>query len=156
MFFDRYSAHNYYQLPFVFPVAFFGAQGLQSLRVLARAGRRFARPAWRAARLAVPLAALAAAAWGWTGLTELRTSDHAVELTRQRGEWIRDHTSRDDYVIYVFDGTVDDWNPAFLYFARRDGYNLPLRQATPERLAGLAERTPADSGACSSSPSTRK
>ena len=143
VFFDRYPPHNYYQLPFVLPLAFFGAQGLQGLRVLGRAGRRLGRPAWRAARHGVALVALATAALGWTGFREMARSPQSVEVIRSRGEWIRDHTSPDDYVIYVFDGTVDDWNPAFLYFARRDGYDLPGSLATPSRLSeigALAQR----------------
>jgi hypothetical protein len=142
VFFDRFPPHNYYQLPFVFPVAFFGAQGLERLRVLARAGRRFRRPWWGVARLAVPLVALVTAAWSWNGFRELNTSSHVVEAIRNRGEWIREHTNPDDYVIYVFEGTTDDWNPAYLYFARRTGYDLPRSEATPARLAEVGAQAP--------------
>jgi hypothetical protein len=138
VFFDRYPPHNYYQLPFVFPLAFFGAQGLEGLRVMARAGRRSSRPWRRASLAAVAVAIVATGFWSVTGFRALARSNNAVELIRSRGEWVRDHTLPGDYVVYVFEGTDDDWNPAYLYFARRDGYNLPSAEATPARVAEVA------------------
>jgi hypothetical protein len=138
VFFDRYPPHNYYQLPFVFPLAFFGGQGLHGLRVMARAGRRSSRPWRRAALAAVAVAIVATGYWSVTGFRALARSNSAVELIRSRGEWIRDHTLPGDYVVYVFEGTADDWNPSYLYFARRDGYNLPSSEATPARVAEVA------------------
>jgi hypothetical protein len=140
VFFDRYPPHNYYQLPFVFPLAFFGAQGLQSLRVLARAGRRSGRPLLRATRALVPLAILATGAWSWTGFKELAASSQTTQATRSRGEWIHRHTRTGDYVIYILDGPADDWNPTFLYFAHRDGRTLSARETTPARLTALEAR----------------
>ena len=125
VFFDRYPPHNYYQLPLVFPIAFFGAQGLQGLRVVARARRRGPRALRWAAVAVVPIAIVATALSSWTGFHTLASSNRAVEVIRSRGEWIREQTRPEDYVIYIFDGSTDDWNPAYLYFARRadiEGY----------------------------------
>jgi hypothetical protein len=139
VFFHLYQAHNYYQLPLVFPVAFFGAQGLQGLRLLARASRRARKSAWLVARVASPLVVLVAGLWGAAALGWLTTSSEAIGIHRSRGEWIREHTHVDDYVIYTFPGTgeADPWNPLYLYFAKRRGYDLPSDEVTPERLAAI-------------------
>jgi len=138
VFFDLYPPHNYYQLPFVLPVAFFGAQGLEGLRVVARAGRRRTRPWWRPALAAVVVAVLATGFWSWTGFRELATSSRATEVLRARGEWVRARTEPQDYVIYVYAGAPNNWTPAYLYFARRDGRNLLAAETTPARVAAIA------------------
>jgi hypothetical protein len=140
VFFDRFPPHNYYQLPFVLPLAIFGAQGLEDLRVQARAGRRYGRPTLWAAHALVPLAILANGVWSWRGFSEMAASSRTTEVTRSRGEWIGAHTGPDDFVIYIHDGSRGDWNPAFLYFAHRDGYNLSLSETTTARLAALGAR----------------
>ena len=140
VFFDRYPPHNYYQLPFVFPLAFFAAQGLQALRVRARAARHSSRPRRWLFAGALPVVVLAAAFFSWSGFRALAGSNRAVELIRSRGAWIREHTRPDDYVVYLFEGSADDWNPAYLYFARRNGYNLPLGELGPPELAALSAR----------------
>jgi hypothetical protein len=139
VFFHLYRPHNYYQLPLVFPIAFFGAQGLEGLRLLARAGRRSGRPVWPAARVAVPILVLAAGVWGWAAFGRLAVSSEAIEVLRSRGEWIRERTNADDYVIYTFpaNGEADPWNPLYLYYAKRRGYDLPSGEVTPARLAAI-------------------
>jgi hypothetical protein len=43
-------------------------------------------------------------------------------------------------VVYLIDGDTDDWDPAYLYFAGREGRNLPLGRATGAELAAVGAR----------------
>jgi hypothetical protein len=88
----------------------------------------------------VSVAVLATAFWSWRGFRDLSTSTQATEVIRARGEWIRAHTGPHDFVVYVCEGSADNWNPAYLYFARRDGQNLLREDATPVRVAAIAAR----------------
>jgi hypothetical protein len=139
VFFGLFPPHNYYQLPFVLPLAVFAGQALHGCRVLARAGRRFGRPALRIAQLALPLSLLLAGPMSWAAFHDL-AANRVADVLRARGEWIHAHTSRDDYVVYLIDGDTDDWDPAYLYFAGREGRNLPLGRATGAELAAVGAR----------------
>ena len=57
-----------------------------------------------------------------------------------RGEWIREHTSPDDFVVYVLGAHEDHWNPAYLYFAKRDGCDVARTQVDRQTLARLYAR----------------
>jgi hypothetical protein len=50
---------------------------------------------------------------------------------------VRAESSPDDFVIWVVGGDDDNWNPAFLYFAKRDGNNLNRTRLDPETLTAL-------------------
>jgi hypothetical protein len=138
VFLNRYRVHNYYLLPLVFPFAFFAAHGVQQCRVLGRAWRRGGRKGGTAFSAAVVVLSLAATAFfSWRGYDELAT----VDPTKQaRGEWVQKRSSPDDFVIWVVGGDDDNWNPAFLYFAKRDGYNLNRSHLERATLRALYER----------------
>ena len=129
VFFNRYRWHSYYNLPIVLPLAFYAGAGVDGLRHVAA---RLVRGRQRALAGALPAAALVVV----LGVTVVE-SRAAVEVgagapartgtSTQRlvaaGDWLRERTTPDDFVAYVVADT-ENWNPAYLYFAKRDGYNL--------------------------------
>jgi hypothetical protein len=127
VFFNRFTWHDYYQLAFVFPLAFFAAYSLVQLkvRIRGRLGRR-------ATSGALVLVASAAVGFSIVSLKLLETTP--TEEIRTSGEWIRDRTSAGDFVIYVVESEdLRDWNPVFLYFAKRFGYNVTTRRLEHHR-----------------------
>jgi hypothetical protein len=136
VFFNRYTWHNYYQLPLVFPLAFFAGHG--AFRLMSLLGTKLKRSTWvQTAFVALIVAtSLYGTASRFHELTETPTQWIAAN-----GEWIQYHTTPDDFVIYILD-TVDptDWNPVFLYFAKRDGYNLTRRKVKNRNLAEIVQR----------------
>jgi hypothetical protein len=52
-----------------------------------------------------------------------------TEWIRTSGEFIRRSTAPDDFVVYLVESEdFRDWNPVFLYFAHRRGYNVTTRR----------------------------
>ena len=138
VFFNRYRYHNYYALPLVLPLAYFAARAVRRLTALGRAlGRARGWPSRAAARGLVGLAVVATVAWPRSGLQQLSTSPHWMAA---RGEWIHGLTGRDDFVVYVLEGHEGKWNPAYLYFAQRDGCNIAATQLERRTLAHIRER----------------
>ena len=136
LFFNRHREHAYYQLPFV-PILAGFAGGLPALG-LALARRRHSR-ALAALTAAAGLAlALLAARQGAAGLALMQANWQP--LVAERGDWIAAHSRPDDFVVYVLGLREDNWDPAPLYFARRDGFNLSRTQVGHERLAELHRR----------------
>jgi hypothetical protein len=120
LFFQKHFDHDYYQLPFVFPLAFFAARGAYLLVVAARAAERRRQLRW-AAPVVLTITAVAVAA---TWLSGFRLLDSWPSVwAENRGAWLQLQTAPDDFVVYVL-GAKDNWNPAYLYFAHRDGCNL--------------------------------
>jgi hypothetical protein len=117
LFFDKYSAHSYYCLPLVFPLAFFAAYATDAL--FSYLLKRGPIAAWTmiASLLALSLFS------SWSGLSAMSAPSTAEMV--QAGEWIRLRTHRGDFVFYVLADESPDWLPALLYFAKREGYNLP-------------------------------
>jgi hypothetical protein len=138
VFFNRHTWHAYYQLPFVLPLSFFAASGIDALVEL---GTRIPKRVW----------------WGWAALLgavvlvslfEARASFSEREANptawiAEQGRFIREETQPDDFVVYLLD-TDDgrDWNPLFLYEAHRDGYNLTRARfgRRPQVLEGIRAR----------------
>jgi hypothetical protein len=115
-FFSRFRWHDYYQLPLVFPLAYFAAMGMHHLLL-----RRRARPAAQTVVLVV--VAVVCLVWTRRGYAELGRSAW-VEEQATAGQWLQGQTASGDFILYLVDGPERDYSPAFLYFARRDGYNL--------------------------------
>jgi Dolichyl-phosphate-mannose-protein mannosyltransferase len=142
IFFSRYTWHDYYQLPMELPLAFCAAYGLQSIADgsswLAARNRR--NP-WmgRGFALLVPAVLGLSLYEGWTGFRDVASTP--TDWIERNGEWIQERTSADDFVVYVLD-TADrrDWNPVFLYFAKRDGYNLSHKRVSPRVLSSIRAR----------------
>lgn len=136
LFFNRHREHAYYQLPFV-PILAGFAGGLPALG-LALARRRRSR-ALAALTAAAGLGlALLVARQGAAGLALMKANWQP--LVAERGDWIAAQTRPDDFVVYVLGLRDDNWDPAPLYFARRDGFNLSRAQVGHARLAELHRR----------------
>lgn len=127
--------HNYYQLIFVYPLALFGGWGLvQALRML---WHGFADSP-RLGRAVVWAALLFLAVFSVH--ESIRTLDHLnrdrTGHLRQAGRMLLENTGSQDFVIYLQDH--HDWNPAYLYYAKREGYYLPLRGNVPHMIDRLS------------------
>lgn len=145
LFFNRHREHDYYQLPFVLPLAFFAGYAVQwgavRLRVVLRG-----RSSWRAVAEPVLGASLLAMALhggyaGFEGLSAVPNGDVVA-----RGGWLQAHTRPDDFVAYVVGSRADNWDPSQLYFAQRDGYNLGRPEVNFATLARLHRRHAASYG----------
>lgn len=139
IFFSRYTWHDYYQLPMELPLAFCGAYGLQSLADGSNWLKSRRPRLGRASSLLVPAVLGLTLYEGMTGFREVASTP--TGWIQRNGAWIRERTSTDDFVVYVLD-TEDrrDWNPVFLYFAKRDGYNLSHKRVIPRVLSSIVAR----------------
>ena len=133
LFFSRNRPHNYYQLPFAFTLCFFAGYGLHRVAVLARASWR--RGGSAVAALAVVGVAAVTLAYSREGYGEL--TEPTIEEVAARGEAIREWTDPADFVIYLVDSEPEDWNPSYLYFAKRDGYNVPRSDFSAATLVSV-------------------
>lgn len=133
LFFNRHREHSYYQLPFVPVLAGFAG----AAPALALALARRSRGRWLTACTA--LASLALALFvAWQGAAGLgRMQRNWEPQVAERGAWICAHSDEGDFVVYVLGVREDNWDPAPLYFARRDGHNLARTQVSHDRLAEL-------------------
>lgn len=139
VFFQRYTWHDYYQLPLEMPLAFCAAYGL--LRLGETAGKLGAR----LPKGGVAFGLVVPAALGFTLYEDLvgyrEMASTPTDWIQRSGNFIRENTSPDDFVVYLLD-TEDrrDWNPVFLYFAKRDGYNLSRKRVVRRVLQGIERR----------------
>jgi hypothetical protein len=132
VFFHRCRVHSYYLLPFVFPLAVASSHGLRRLTAWwrARIGRRSSQ--------VLPAAVIGATLLSsWLGVRNMSIAEPWHE---SRGNWIQRLTDPRDFVVYVVTEAEGNWNPEYLYFARRDGYNLWRGRLTRHDLAGLYVR----------------
>lgn len=138
VFFNRHTWHAYYQLPFVLPLGFLAASGIDALAELGKSiPQRLAWP-WAAVLGAVVLVSLVEARASF-----FERERNPTEWIAEQGRFIREETRPEDFVVYLLD-TDDgrDWNPVFLYFAGRDGYNLTRARfgRRPQVLEGIRAR----------------
>jgi hypothetical protein len=130
VFLPQYRWHSYYQLPTVFPLAFFAGSAVASARRLAaHLGRRFGR-GWGKALPALALLSVVGITASESGSLAFQPSwkrGRSTERLVVAGEWIRLETNAEDFIAYIVDD-LENWNPAYLYFAKRDGYNLHAYQ----------------------------
>jgi hypothetical protein len=131
VFFNRFTWHNYYLLGGAFPIAFFAAYALD--RATLGRPRTLSMGAFLLVGYTVFASSRALA----------RLSSTPTEWIRAEGEFIRDATRVDDFVVYLMESEdFEDWNPVFLYFAKRQGYNVTTRRFArrPEILAAIEKR----------------
>jgi len=127
--------HDYYQLIFVAPLAAFAGQGLVLLDSIIRDaignGLR--------GRLAVGvvLAIFALFAPYHEIDTFLQMNQSRLGGRDKTGKWLQEVTSPKDFIVYALDG--EGWDPSYLYFAKRDGYNLDCDQSS-KSLDEIRER----------------
>lgn len=133
LFFNRHREHSYYQLPFV-PVLASFAGGAPALALALARRARSRRAAGLAAVASLALLALVAVQ-GASGLARMQSNWEP--LVAERGAWIAAHSAENDFVVYVLGVREDNWDPAPLYFAQRDGHNLARSQVGHARLAEL-------------------
>jgi hypothetical protein len=138
VFFNRHTWHAYYQLPFVLPLSFLAASGIDALVELGKAIPNRLSWAWATLLSAVVLVSLFEARASF-----FQRETNPTEWIAEQGRFIREEARPDDFVIYLLD-TDDgrDWNPVFLYFAGRDGYNLTRARfgRRPDVLEGIRAR----------------
>jgi len=127
--------HDYYQLPFVFPMALAAAYGLDRVRAAARGRWRLGR-GWDIALLVVLALVSLRHSLTWYG----RLSAISPRQVMAEGAWLRSRTSADDFVVYVHRSENLSWNPAYLYFAKREGFNLVATAISRPGLQEIASR----------------
>ena len=117
IFFNLHWRHDYYLLPFVFPLAFPVGYLLGSL------WDKLQRSESTRTLRVVGLLALAAVSgvFSWTYYQKMTPAP--IEPL-ENGRWIQSHTGKGDFVIYVL--AQYTWAPTYLYFAKRDGFNLSV------------------------------
>jgi hypothetical protein len=133
IFFDKYNAHSYYCLPLVFPLAFFAGEALEALASFLK--RRLGWAALVTVLVVFLGATTVSTIQGLRAMAEGSTAELAAA-----GDWIQVRTHPDDFVLYLLPNDEGGWLPAFLYFAKREGYNLPVEQFGGTRLASLIAR----------------
>jgi hypothetical protein len=120
LFFNVNLIHNYYQLPFVPIACFFAAYAWDRLlgrrMVAALQSRRVGTVGLGVVCLLLCFGALFVVTRG----SLISKTEPAPFISS--GDFIRQNTSPDTFVLFVI--SQEDWNPAFLYFAKREGYNL--------------------------------
>lgn len=144
--------HGYYQLPCLAPLALLAGVGVEGLvRWLGRTGGRAGRVLAAAA-----IAALVVTA-AWSSERYLRRLEEPSTAALQAaGHFVRGHTSTADFVLFARPESDD--NPAYLYFAQRDGANVygdvsagaltaRWREAATARGGRLVLFVPADASA---------
>jgi hypothetical protein len=118
-----------------------------------------ARVAWPRAGSTIAAALLAGAVvatWHSSrlGFEELATP--TVDEIAARGEAIQQWTEPRDFIVYVVESDSGDWNTSFLYFAKRDGFNLPRPDLSAQNLTRIylsyARRYPRFFVACPAHP----
>jgi hypothetical protein len=138
VFFNRHHEHPYYQMPFEPVLSFFAAFVPAQAEVWLRwrTQRHWAR-VWLVRFASAALVAVL----GLQGVTHLTTmSKHWDVGLADRGAFLAGSTDPDDFVVYVLGRRADNWEPSYLYFARRDGYNLVRSHLTYARLAELQRK----------------
>jgi 4-amino-4-deoxy-L-arabinose transferase-like glycosyltransferase len=127
VFFNLNVVHDYYQIPFLAPLAVCLGLGLSWL------GKTFGHTSKAATALASVLMVACAVSW-------IATAEHRyygrLEAVDEAGLLVRDHTPPDALVIVSFGG-LDCRSPHVLYPAHRDGWSIPDRDLAPELLDRL-------------------
>ena len=127
VFFNLNEKHDYYQLPFLGPLAVCLVLGLGWLAGLfLRSGR---------ARLTVVSVLLVACAATWVVHAE-RTYYRVPRKYLEAAQLVCDSTPDDALVVVSFGG-LDPRCPNILYPARRDGWSIPDRDLRPELVERL-------------------
>jgi hypothetical protein len=139
-FFSRFTWHDYYHLAFVFPLAALAGFGADALSALAK------RPATRFGILALLVAGIASfSAVAYARFFSGIKAGQTTRAIRVAGAYVRGGTEPGDFVVYVIDDH-ENWNPAYLYFASRDGFNLHLHSLSRKSLVQIrsvyAQRRP--------------
>lgn len=137
LFFNVNVVHDYYQLPYVFIVSFFVGYCIDWIRIKSSffVGTKPSSRRWRLFDWSI-IAFLVA-------LSVVATRVYALPISvppdrAAAGALIRAHTPEDAFVVYVIDEA--DWDPSYLYYARREGYNLAVEEFRPQYLLDITSR----------------
>lgn len=138
VFLNLYRKHDYYVIPMVFPVVFFVGCSLDML--LHGVRRLGGRSSFLQRTLVV--AALSCTVWiGKVGVVRgfRELGGWGWETCFLDGEWVRARTAPDDFVFYARESSAD-WNPAPLYYVRRQGANIGYLDLFSDRMQQLLSR----------------
>ncbi|MCZ7584919.1 MAG: hypothetical protein M5R36_17175 [Deltaproteobacteria bacterium] len=128
--------HDDYQLIYVFPMAALGGLGAVALAgcVTAPAANRGSGRGVFALALAGVLLAT------WTN-----AQNQVARMARPRagslmadGLWLAERTAPRDFIVYLQE--TYDWNPAYLYYAKRDGFYVATAKDWPHETASAVRR----------------
>lgn len=131
IFFSRFTFHDYYHLPLVFPLAFFAGDFVDRLRPFLRESL----PKWGVVGLLL-LLLCTSALLSRSRLKSFSSGTKPGQTTHglvAAGDYLQNHTAARDFIVYVIDDH-ENWNPAYLYFARRDGLNLQVHHVSHRSL----------------------
>lgn len=130
IFFNLNVIHNYYQIPFLIPLAVFAAKGLMWLYELVSAKNSLA------GKLVVPIVLIGIGTWNFSyAESHYYHTENYLELI---GGKIEKNTEQEDLVIISF-GKMDPRCPLLLYRARRNGWSIPHKDLSPTLIYKLME-----------------
>jgi 4-amino-4-deoxy-L-arabinose transferase-like glycosyltransferase len=129
VFFNLNVVHNYYQIPWLAPLALCLVVGLGWVAGV------LTRSAVAASRLMMVLLLACAALW----VAHAERYYYAVPVEYlEVAALVNDHTPEDALVVVAFRG-LDPRAPHILYPAHRDGWSIPERDLTPDLLERLQQ-----------------
>jgi hypothetical protein len=127
VFLNLHKIHNYYMLHVVFVVCFGAATALVWLKDLIVTGAmKFSRvDSLYLARGVSALFAAALIAYG-VQLAQMRLAAGPDWGSIRAGQYLNQNTPEDAMIFYIVGRP--NWDPQVLYYAKREGYNLPLQR----------------------------
>lgn len=131
------SLHNYYQLPYIFIVCFFAAHAVERCYESIEQLLVGYTPRIRWTLQMLFIVTLLIFLLHTTRFYMLPRNEPQVLI--KAGEFIRTHTPQDTFVLYLIKNDTF-WFPEYLYFAKRDGYNVGANQLTETLIRQLSER----------------
>jgi len=122
IFFNLNIVHNYYQIPFLAPIAILAAMGITELLD------------WKRAIGYLAFGFLLVVNIAYAELTYFEVPEDLIEI----GQVIRDQTKPEDLVVVTY-GKMDCRNPRILYRARRSGWSIEEAALNKEVLERLTQ-----------------
>jgi len=133
IFFNLNVVHDYYQLPFVFVTCFLAARGaddfFQRINYALKDANPRPRKGWMIFIMIFVLGAIA-----YLNRPYVMDLVEPEEMKRA-GNFIRSHTAENGFVLYT--SKKGSWNPAGLYYATREGYNVTAEQLSSKLFEKL-------------------
>lgn len=141
VFFNLHFEHNYYQLPFVALLCVCAGMGFESVRSFMPGLVRKRKRAWLSFFVSLLMGGLLFGYSLWHDARMYRLlSAPSEDIFKIPGEWLQSQTTKTDFIIYVHPMEKLAWNPAFLYFAKRDGFNLVPSQLNRSFIEDIARK----------------
>ncbi|GAK50568.1 glycosyl transferase family protein [Candidatus Moduliflexus flocculans] len=126
--------HNYYQMPYVFITCFFSAYGINvvftQINKLIMSYNFSTKLIIKAMLMTVFIVFFL-----HTVRFSLFTNKEPHDMI-EAGNFIHTNTPAEAFIFYV---KTDDWDPSFLYYAKREGYNVGIEQLSESFLQDKIE-----------------